>query len=357
MTCLVAVLLVGVAGSAGSGTATTAPLPLHGNGDIAVALGRNLLAVNPSHPGVMRGIASCPQGTGCEIDEPAWSPRGRKLAFVQGAFAVNHPSHMFLYVMAHGRGPRQLASCGSCGRAWGARLGWSPNGKWVAFSRDGFHTGKDTLWIVPVSGGKPHRLTHCRTRCDDLNPSWSPDGHVLVYEHIAGSSTSLYTIRSDGSDPTKIALGADPQWSPDGRSIVFEDARGIEVADGHGSGVHLLYAQTGGAGPGVPSWSPDGTKLVFFNTPGGPSHYTAEVWTMNADGSDQRSLYQSGCCVGDWAAPIWSPDGRMIAFSADSAGGTFVINADGSGLEELGPDQASYGLSSMSWQPLNVRVF
>jgi hypothetical protein len=49
---------------------------------------------------------------------------------------------------------------------------------------------------------------------------------------------------------------------------------------------------------------------VFFNTPGEPGGYVAEVWTMNADGSDQQRLYRSGCCIGAWAAPIWSPDGR-----------------------------------------------
>ena len=353
---MAAFVVAGVAGSGGSGAATTRPLPIHGNGDIAFSNGRSLLAVDPSRPGALREIASCPQGTGCEIDEPAWSPSGRNLAFVQGTFAVNHPSHMSLYVTANGRGPRELASCGSCGRAWSGRLAWSPNGKWVAFSRDVSHLGEETLWIVAAAGGNPHRLTRCRTRCDDLNASWSRSGHLLVYEHITRGSTSLFTIRPNGSDPDKIAVGEDPQWSPNGRSIVFEDARGIEVANADGSNVHLLFAQTGGAGPGVPSWSPNGKKLVFFNTPGGPSKYTAEVWTMNADGTDQQRLYHSGCCVGDWAAPIWSPDSRMIAFFADSAGGAFVINADGSVLTQLGSKQGFFALASMSWQPLNVRV-
>ena len=67
---------------------------------------------------------------------------------------------------------------------------------------------------------------------------------------------------------------------------------------------------------------------------------------MNGNGSAKQRLYRSGCCVGDWAGPIWSPDGRMIAFSADSAGGTFVINADGSGLRRLSPTTSS----GLSWQ-------
>ena len=43
-----------------------------------------------------------------------------------------------------------------------------------------------------------------------------------------------------------------------------------------------------------------------------------------------------------------SPDGRLIAFSANSAGGTFVIKADGSDLRRLSPITSS----NLSWQPL-----
>jgi Tol biopolymer transport system component len=73
---------------------------------------------------------------------------------------------------------------------------------------------------------------------------------------------------------------------------------------------------------------------------------------MNVNGSGKERLYRSGCCVDDNAAPIWSPDGRMIAFSVavgdDSADGTFVINADGTGLRRL----SSITADALSWQPL-----
>jgi hypothetical protein len=73
---------------------------------------------------------------------------------------------------------------------------------------------------------------------------------------------------------------------------------------------------------------------------------------MNADGTDQQRIYHSGCCVGEWSAPIWSPDGTMIAFAADSAGGVYAINADGSGLKQLIPSPYFSGSpSAMSWQP------
>jgi Tol biopolymer transport system component len=69
---------------------------------------------------------------------------------------------------------------------------------------------------------------------------------------------------------------------------------------------------------------------------------------MSADGPDQQRLYYSGCCIGNWAAPVWSPDSRMIGFAADTAGGTYLINADGSGLKQLSPNTPGY----LSWQQL-----
>jgi Tol biopolymer transport system component len=353
--CLASALVVFVAGSAGSGAATWTRSVVRANGDIAFTYGGSLLVANPNTL-VLRSIASCPGANGCgETDEPAWSPNGNRLAFVRGAFGgPKEPSHMSLYLIAaNGGAAKRLATCGSCGRLYEGRLGWSPNGKWIAYSRDA-HTGTQRLWIVPSGGGNPHRLTHCDTPCVDINPSWSPSGHLVVFERETHNASTLFTVRPNGSDLTKLAYGWDPRWSPDGRRIAFQDARGIEVANADGSDVRLLYAGPP-SGPGVPSWSPNGKKLVFFNTPGQPSQYTAEVWTMNADGTNQHRLYHSGCCISDWAAPIWSPDGRMIAFAADSAGGTYVMNADGSGLKQLSPDTPNAGPSAISWQLLPQR--
>ncbi len=145
---------------------------------------------------------------------------------------------------------------------------------------------------------------------------------------------------------TSVRSAAHPQWSPDGSTIAFDTPDSIYTTRADGTEQKLLFAGKRGNGPGVPSWSPDGTRLAFFNTPRQGRRFTAEVWTMNADGSDKRRLYPSACCVGIWAAPIWSPDGSQIAFATDSGAGTYVVNSDGTALHRL----TAAAATDLAWQ-------
>ena len=130
--------------------------------------------------------------------------------------------------------------------------------------------------------------------------------------------------------------------------IAFDSGDDIYLADLRRSQNRRLVAGSGaGSGPGAPSWSPDGTRVAFFNTPGNSGSFTAEVWTINADGSARQRLAHTGCCVESWAAPVWSPDSKKIAFAANSAGGTFVVNAKGGGLHRLTEASAV----ALAWRP------
>jgi Tol biopolymer transport system component len=332
-----------------TGVATATYLLVRGNGSLAFQGRSGDLLIVGRHG--VHTITHCPgDRSGCTLEEAAWSPDGDRIAFLRAQHFGHRTTRSVLYVeAARGGGLRRLAACGFCGDQWRARLAWSPDGRWIAFSRDAGTRGQESLWIVPAAGGSPRRLTDCRRGCADVRPTWSPNGRLLVFERISSAaSAALYTVRADGSGLALLARnGADPAWSPDARRIAFDLAPDrIAVADADGSHLRVLLAGARGTGPGVPSWSPDGRKLVFFRTPGRPGHFVAEVWTMNGDGSAKKRLYRSGCCVGEWAPPVWSPDGRQIAFSVDSAGGTFVMNADGSGRRRV-----SRSISSgLSWQ-------
>jgi Tol biopolymer transport system component len=310
------------------------------NGKLALvdSTGSLLSSVNPDGS-APRLLARCRGFTACRIRAFAWSPDGERLLFFR-ADGEHMLSYSLYVVDADGRNTKELASCGFCGLLVGSRATWSPDGSSIAF------TGENGLVVADVVRGGTRPLTRCDTPCADLFPAWSPDGSKLVFTRKG----SLYTVKPDGSDLTKLTsdhLASNPTWSPDGRQLAFDGRDEIYVVDADGSRPALLLAASRGSGPSVPSWSPDGKRILFFTTPGSPGAYSAEVWVMNPDGTSRSRLYHSGCCVDDWSSPIWSPNGKSIAFSADSAGGVLVMKSDGSNLHTV-----SSNPSDVAWQPI-----
>jgi TolB protein len=335
------VLIAGTIAVAAASTGGQAELGAAENGQIALveSMSSVLSSVNPDGS-ARRVLARCRESSMCRIRTFAWAPNGLRLFFFR---AESQSRSYSLYVVdADGRNVRRLARCGYCGLiAPGSRAAWSPDSSRIAF------IGTNGLSIVDVRRGVTRRLTRCGSPCSGLYPAWSPDGSKIAFAREG----SLYTVNPNGSALTKLTsvppFARDPAWSPDGRQLAFEGADQIYVVDADGSHQTLLLDGSSGSGPGVPSWSPDGTRILYFNTPGTPGAFTAEVWVMNPDGTEQRRLYHSGCCVLSWSPPIWSPDGKLIAFSADSAGGVLVMTSDGTDLRTL-----SATPSEVAWQPM-----
>ena len=209
------------------------------------------------------------------------------------------------------------------------------------------------------------------------SPAWSPDGLRIAFLHHRWDdrdfSTEVYVMNADGSGQRNVtdqwgrrAVDIRPIWSPDWRRIAFVPyactaVKGKCVRTAHiyvmnvdGSRLHrIARAGTHRAingqrvdprAPG-PVWSPDGRKLAFSSERDG----NAELYVMNSDGSNQRRLTRSPEAE---ESLTWSPDGRKIAFvrsirgrSVTIAGVThpgrllrqeiYVMNADGSGQRML----------------------
>ena len=67
----------------------------------------------------------------------------------------------------------------------------------------------------------------------------------------------------------------------------------------------------------------------FSNKPRDPGKY--DIWIANVDGSNRRKLIERA------SEPVFSPDGRRLAFYSWDEGGVFVINPDGSGRMRVSP--------------------
>jgi Tol biopolymer transport system component len=122
---------------------------------------------------------------------------------------------------------------------------------------------------------------------------------------------------------TAGAAGGARAAGPQGTLVFASDRSGsFQIYSIRADGSRLGQLTRGRAADAAPLFSPDG-RLIVFNR--ARKHDASELWVMSADGSGQRKLASSG------SAPAWSPDSRRIAYIDARYGGALVIaGADGS---------------------------
>ena len=182
-------------------------------------------------------------------------------------------------------------------------LAWSPDGRKLAFLNEGgccqfcFN-----LYVVGSDGSGLRNLTSKlaaggRSGAGPASdPAWSPDGQMLAFVRLnAGLGRPIYVVKADGSGlrnltPKPVGAYADPAWSPDGRKIAFVSDRDgnseVYVMNANGRGQRNLTRNP--AYDADPTWSPDGRKIAFVSNRDG----SYGVYVMNADGGGQRRLAQ-----------------------------------------------------------------
>jgi Tol biopolymer transport system component len=125
-----------------------------------------------------------------------WSPDGRRIAFARQSPTLRGPccySHRSdIYVMnADGSGTRRLTHNAS----QNAEPAWSPDGRRIAFvsRRD----GNAEVYVMNADGGGLRNLT--RHPAKDLHPSWSPDGRKIAFASNRDGRLESYVMNADGS--------------------------------------------------------------------------------------------------------------------------------------------------------------
>src|SRR5438067_807881 len=119
----------------------------------------------------------------------------------------------------------------------------------------------------------------------------------------------------------------------------------IYVMNPDGSGVARVTNDTGGSVD--PIWSPDGKRIAYANFHSGRS----EIFAINVVGTGETQLTTEGGFPG-----AWSPDGTRIAFANNSDGDDdiFILNLDGSGVTRL-TDNA-FRDAPTAWSPNGAQI-
>ena len=248
---------------------------------------------------------------------------------------------------------------------------WKPDGTALAFLSSRpvpgeTETPRNQVWLLPMRGGEPRRLTHLLNGASAFQ--WSPDGTKLVVvgssgpldeakspsdvRHYTGANykfndtgwfddkrTHLWVVDIATSATTQVTSGdrwndTDPQWSPDSRRLAFVSDRSGKAADESRDTDVWVISASGGpltklsdhdTADDSPRWSPDGQTIAFVSAV--PKNAHPQIWLAPSTGGIPSKKAADGLDAIPTALR-WDNDGRSLWFEEGFHGTSRVSRVD-----------------------------
>ncbi|TDC40072.1 amidohydrolase [Micromonospora sp. 15K316] len=270
------------------------------------------------------------------IGSPVLSPDGRRVAFR----ALND-----IYLLTIGQPPRPLTR----DQWWKCDPAWSPDGRYLSYSTD--RGGKLDIWLRDLRTGTERQLTNLPAAAA-VSGTWSPQSDRLAFLDQNGA---LYTVEVETGQVQPV-FGATfepgrPTWSADGQVIALAAVVPYSARYREGLSKILLVDRISGAaryvdpmphrsiqtrGDDGPVWSPDGRRMAFV--------VASVLWVVDVhpDGTFAGTPRQVTDEVTD--APSWSGDSTRLLYLNN--GRLRLVSADGGS-----PRTVSVGLSWANSRP------
>jgi Tol biopolymer transport system component len=203
---------------------------------------------------------------------------------------------------------------------------WSPDGRRIAFVRHAEESAE--LYVMNADGtGAVRRVSEVGLHV--ATPVWSRDGARIIYMAQRRGPATAEMVEADGNgSPVHLEIARrwsnPPAWSPAGDRIAIIRQTTLEIMS-----LDAVYFRQIPLGAGVfqdPAWSPDGRTIALASCRSVLADYFCAGYQLDlvaADGSGRISH-----SLQDWAYRVaWSPDGSTIAHT--EGGSTGFIRTDG----------------------------